>query len=184
MFSLSLFFIVLRKLSARPKPQVSQEREGKNTIKTKSPATSSSSGRDAHCLHASFRRGAPPCPSGKSQSPGCSGVSAKPLSPPVTAVFVPPSALAPRHPFPFPFLWLHQGLQPMNQAHGPLSPSLKLPHSHLQVTARKFSREGPGVRRPWGQAALGSGGPGFKYQLSHPPAEQPHPDPRPQFLHL
>lgn len=76
------------------------------------------------------------------------GVSAKPLSPPFTAGFVPPSASAPRHPFPFPSSGRHQGLQPMKLSARPSLPSSKLPGSHLQVTALKFSRKGPGVRRP------------------------------------
>lgn len=147
MFSVSLFVIALRKLSTRPKPQVSQEREGKNTIKTKSPATSSSPGRVLAASTPPSAEAPLPVPLESPSLQAVPGVSAKPLSP-FTVMFVPPSASSLRHSFPLPVLWPSQGLQPMNRAHGPLALSSKLPHPHLQVIALTFSRKGPGVWRP------------------------------------
>lgn len=127
MFSVSLFFIVLRKLSTRPKPQVSQEREGKNTIKTKSQATSSSPGRAAHCLHASFRRSAPPSPSGKSQSPGCSGGFSKAPLPTLHCRVCTTLCISPKTPLSFPFIWPSPGAAANETERTALSPELEAP---------------------------------------------------------
>lgn len=127
MFCVSLFFIVLRKLSARPKPQVSQEREGKNIIKTKSPAT-------VLVLGAALTASTPPsaevpCPV-PLESPSLQAVPGFQQSPsPHRHCSVCTTlCISPKTPLPFPFLWLTRACSQLTEP-WPSLPELEAPSS-------------------------------------------------------
>lgn len=156
MFSVSLFFIVLRKLSTRPKPQVSQERGDKNTPSKQNPLPQvpSSPNQSVRCSRPPPPAEAPAPP----RSPRLQAVrgSAQPLSPPFTPACT-TLCTRPRHPLTSPCIW-RPGLRPVTPR-GPLR-ALPAPGSAPAATAPQFSRKG-----------LESGGPGSRFQLSHLPAQ-------------
>lgn len=119
MFSVSLFFIVLRKLSTHPKPQVSQESGGKSQSPSLRVQVCGAS-----CLHVSSRCSSCLQTLLGSESPRLPGTGwgvAKPLSHP--SLIVPPSGLAPRTLLgPLPSLWPSLGTC------GAHSPSTQKPH--------------------------------------------------------